>query len=99
MTSFLTIREGLMYRSAKHFININYQIFFKFKFSKCCKNITGESLNTSNCLRDFLLLFQEISLILFIIIFSSLIYPEIILPGIGIIILISLLFIFFTKNI
>ena len=98
MTSFLTIREGLMYRSAKHFININYQIFLNLNSANVVRNITGESLNTSNCLRDFLLLFQEISLILFIIIFSSLIYPEIILPGIGIIILISLLFIFFTKK-
>ena len=98
MFLFLSIREGIMFRSAKHFIYISYQTFLKFNSANIIRNITGESLNTSNCLRDIILLFQEISLVLFIVIFSSILYPEITLPGIVIIFSVSLFFFFITKK-
>ena len=99
MILFLGLREGIMFRSAKHFVNTSYKNFLEFNSANVIRNITGESLNTSNCLRDFILLSQELSLVIFIIIFSSLLFPEIILPGIAIIFFISLCFILLTKKI
>lgn len=98
MLFFLTIREGIMYRSAKHFIYVSYNTFLKFNSANIIRNVTGESLNTSNCLRDFVLLFQELFLVIFIVIVSSLIYPKIILPGIGVIFFVSIVFILLTKK-
>ncbi len=98
MIFFLVIREGIMYRSAKHFIYTNYSTFLKLNSANIIRNVTGESLNTSNCLRDFILLSKELFLVIFIVIFSSLVYPEIILPGIGIIFCLSIFFILVTKK-
>lgn len=98
MMLFLTIREGIMYRSAKHFIYANYNTFLKLNSANIIRNVTGESLNTSNCLRDFVLLSQELFLVIFIITFSSFVYPEIVLPGLGIIFCLSIFFILVTKK-
>jgi ABC-type transport system involved in cytochrome bd biosynthesis fused ATPase/permease subunit len=95
---YLSIREGVSYRVPKWFVKISYIDYLNYNSSEIIRNVTTETINTTNCLRDIILLINDLLLITFVIIFLSYSLPGNFVGAIFSIILVTLILSFMSKS-
>lgn len=95
---YLSIREGVSYRVPKWFVKISYIDYLNYNSSEIIRNVTTETINTTNCLRDIILIINELLLVIFVIIFLSYSLPGNLVGAIFSIILVTLILSYMNKS-
>ncbi len=92
------IREGIINRCNKYYNSINYLKFIRYNSSTIIRNVTIESQNTSNALRDISVFFNEIIIIFFILILNFIFNFKITLVTIMVLIVPAFIYFIFTRK-
>ncbi len=92
------IREGIINRCNRYYSSTNYLQFIKYSSSSIIRNITLESQNASNALRDITVFFNELIIIFFILVLNFIFNFKITLITIIILIVPAFIYFIFTRK-
>lgn len=95
---YLSIREGIGYRIPKWLVKLSYTDYLNHDLSEIIRNITTETVNATNCLREIILGINEILIIIFIIIFTSYSLPWHFITSLAFIGFVTFIFLLVVKS-